>query len=220
LALVTAVLVAPRDARAQQNPDYQSWTALLGTANLDSALPGVRLWFDGHTRRGDAGNVFIFRPGVGYAITPWMSVWAGYAWIPVTSDATGDRFDEQRIWQQLILSNRWLDGRVSAQSRTRVEQRFQEGTSDLGHRVRQFVRADYRFENMPLGLVVWDELFWQLNDAGVFAAGFDQNRIFVGPALHAWDGFRVEFGYLNIVLERADQTLVHHALAINFFVAL
>ena len=220
LAVSFSVLATPQTAEAQQDPDYQIWVALLGGAKLDNVFEGARLWFDAHTRRGSGGTVFIVRPGLGYQITPWMSAWVGYGWIPVTVDLADQKFDEHRIWQQLIFTGGIMDKQLNFMARTRVEQRFAEGSDDLGHRVRQFVRADWRFKDSPFWLVFWDELFWQLNDTDVYASGFDQNRIFVGPAMKAWDGFRVEVGYLNVVLERGDEMRMQHAAAINFFVTL
>lgn len=213
-------LSAPRSASAQDTSDYQTWSAVLGGANLDHIAPGARFWFDGHTRRGDLGNTVIVRPGLGYQLTPWASAWVGYAWIPVFADESGARVDEQRAWQQVILTHAWMGGQLKAQSRTRLEQRFHETTSEVGHRARQFVRADYRFDGSRWGAVVWDELFWGLNATGFAPEGFDQNRIFVGPALHTFDAMRVEFGYLNATLRRQDLWQVQHALALNFFVSL
>lgn len=220
--MLLAVLFSstPRAAHAQDVQDFQTWSALLGGAKLDNLTPGARLWFDGHVRRGDAGTVLLLRPGLGYQFASWGSAWVGYAWVPVFVDVVSSRIDEQRVWQQLVLSGSWLNGQLKAQSRTRLEQRFSELSDTVGHRVRQFVRADYRFEKTVFAAVVWDELFWGLNDAGFAASGFDQNRVFVGPAIHAMDGLRLEAGYLNVVLHRQNRWQMQHVLALNFFVSL
>ena len=212
------VLILPTRARAQDDHDFQTWTAFLGAGKV-GADSRLRSWFDGHVRRGDAGTVVIVRPALGYQMMPWLSVWAGYAWVPVFPDA-GDRVDEHRAWQQAILTHTALGGAVHLQSRTRFEQRFVDDF-DTGFRVRQFVRADYRFGPKPRwGLVAWDELFIGLNDPDFAPQGFDQNRVFLGPAFFAHERLRVEFGYLWAVLDRDPLTLHQHALAINFFVKL
>lgn len=147
-----------------------------------------------------------------------MSVWAGYAWVPVIADGPGRRVDEHRVWQQVILTSSWLNGTLKAQSRTRFEQRFHDASSDYGLRLRQFLRLDYRFgRTSDWGVVVWDELFWGLNDPGFAPEGYDQNRLFVGPAFFAGNHLRVEAGYLWANLNRGTQGQNQHVLALNFF---
>lgn len=220
-ALAAAItLTAPMIASAQDAQDFQTWSALLGSAKVDGLWPGARLWFDGHARRGGPNTIVIVRPALGQQLTDWASVWLGYAWVPNFTDDPFERIDEQRIWQQVILTGSLLDGRLHGQLRTRLEQRFHETTPEIGHRIRQFARVDYRFDDSPWGVVVWDELFWGLNDPGFAPQGFDQNRVFVGPMFRAVDGLRLEFGYLNAQLTRSGQFLLQHALALNFFVAL
>lgn len=202
--------------QAQSTSDFQTWSAVMGSARLSPQVKDLKLWFDGHVRRGDPGTTLLIRPGMGYSLTPWMAVWAGYAWIPTFSDVEDtDRVDEHRLWQQLVLSGGWADNVVKAQSRTRLEQRWNSAADDTALRLRQLLRTSYQL-NPKWGIVVWDELFWGLGDTDFTASGFDQNRLFIGPAVNSSKDLRIEFGYLWAALERQDRTLHQHVLALNF----
>lgn len=222
LATVAAVSLCPSPARAEDDAkkEFQAWSAVVGTMDLTRTTPAPSLWLDVHARRGDAGTVGIVRPGVGATLSKFASVWGGYAWIPVHSDATDARTDEHRIWTQIIMQhkNRF---RLALQSRTRFEHRFSESGSDVGHRVRQFVRAGWEpSPRVPVGLVVWDELLLGLNNTAWGAPqGFDQNRVFAGVALPIPPWSRVEIGYLHVHVDRVRGDTAIHGVAINLFVA-
>ena len=219
VALMGLLSAAPSGSTAQETNDFQTWTALLGTGKVNEDSP-FRYWFDGHARRGDTGTTVIARPAIGVQPLPWLSLWAGYAYVPVFNEERDDRTDEHRAWQQIILSHKSFDDALGLQSRTRFEQRFLSGFDD-GLRLRQFFRADYTFASAPeLRLVLWDESFWGLNSPGFAPKGFDQNRVFAGPGFSLHPRLRLEVGYLWAVLDRQPKMLHQHALAINFFVSL
>ena len=215
-AFVCLFALAPPVA-AQTSPahEFANWNAVLTSASL-TPTPGPTLWFDLHARRGEAGTVFLVRPGAGFQFTPWLSAWAGYAWIPTLDDASDARTDEHRLWQQLILTPALAPG-LGLQSRTRLEQRLGEGRA-MGHRIRQFVRVDYRPESLPVGLVAWDELFLGVAGDDWGPKGYDQNRLFLGVALPVSPAVRLEGGYLLVHLDRAQDRFVH-ALAVNLFLS-
>lgn len=214
LAVLFATLLAPITARAGEP---QIWNALLASGRF-APEGGVGGWLDLHARRRGGSTVVIVRPGLGYTFGPALSVYAGYAWIPTIVDG-GDDTHEHRIWEQAIWG-RALSPCVKVQGRLRLEQRFGEG-DDVGHRVRGFVRGQWRPSRaLPLDLVGWDEAFVQLNDTDWGPrAGFDQNRLFIGVGADAaLRGVRVEVGYLGVYLHAADR--VDHAVAVNVFVGL
>jgi len=222
LALVCLVMLwvaCTRDASAQTEQDFAIWAALFFTAQVYADSPSPTFWLDAHARRGDVGTVHILRPGAGFAFAPWGSLWLGYAWVPEWIDATGERRDEQRIWEQLILDYRSSLG-LYFQSRSRFEQRFLKGASGTAHRFRQFVRLNYRPRKaVPVGIVFLDEVFLGIQGATWAKQGFDQNRVFLGLAIYAFEKlFRVEVGYLNVYLSR-QQNRLDHVLSINFFVS-
>lgn len=203
-------------AAAQPVDEFQIWNAFLSTARPWEEPHAPRLWLDVHGRRGDAGSVFIVRPALGLQLDPLVSLWAGYAWVPVLDDASGERFDEQRAWQQVILTHRFPSG-WAIQSRTRFELRFGEGSDETGSRAREFVRVAWRRDDWPVGFVAWDELFVGLNEVDWGAPrGYDQNRVFVGVSWPLSEAMRFETGYLLVHLNREVDTLAH-VLAVNLF---
>jgi hypothetical protein len=219
LCAVTFVMASAREADAQTDKDFAIWTALFATGQVFADEPSPVFWLDAHARRGDKGTVGLFRPGIGYAFAPWVSLWVGYAWIPEWFDATGQRTDEHRVWEQLIFDYHGKQG-VWFQSRTRFEQRFSNVGSGTAHRVREMVRLNYRpKESVPVGIAFLDELFVGMEGASWAKEGFDQNRAFLGLAIYAFGKlFRTEVGYLNVYLSRKSNQMTH-VLALTFFVS-
>lgn len=202
-------------AQARPDParDFAVWAGVISTVDLGREAPSASLWLDTHLRRGDAGTLFILRPAVGLRATSWLTLHAGYAWIPFFDDANATRRDEHRIWQQAIVAGDVGRG-VSLQSRTRNEQRFGPGDG-VGHRLRQFVRLGWT--RGAVGVVVWDELFLGFNTTEWGAQrGYDQNRLFVGASIAIGASSRLEVGYLAVHLNRERDEWVH-ALALNLF---
>ncbi|MEO0323003.1 MAG: DUF2490 domain-containing protein [Myxococcota bacterium] len=212
-------LGSPSSVQAQTRREYQQWTAAAGTARPLENAPKVRLWLDLHARRGAGQTVGIVRPGVGYDVASWLTLWLGYAWVPVFRDA-GNDLREQRLWQQATLHHRVAGW--SLQSRTRFEQRFSDGGDDVGFRVREFVRVNWQpSETSAVGLAFWDEIFLGIGetDWGT-VGGYDQNRVFLGPFLPIPRVGRFEFGYLLAHLRRPGGNVMQHVLAATLFVSL
>jgi hypothetical protein len=218
VACIAALALVPQRACAQTDEEFGIWAGLFVTGQVRAKAPSLTSWFDAQGRREANGSTVILRPGIGYQIRPWMSVWLGYAWVSVFDDATGTRAHENRIWEQLTLDYRNIPGFLF-QSRTRFEQRFAYG--DIGHRYRQVARFNYQPKSsFPLGVVLWDEVFIGMGGSVRWTDGFDQNRLFVGPAVFAFDGmFRAEVGYQFVYLSREVNRSVH-LLVINLFVSL
>lgn len=218
IALALCLLAAVQaPAYAQTEGEFQQWIGALGSMRGSPAAPRVAGWLDLHARRGNGRTVFIVRPGVGYDVLPWLSLWAGYAWIPTVNNDADDGH-EHRAWQQVTLHHRF-DWGLSLQSRTRFEQRFSNLGDDVGFRLREFVRVNWHPEpTAPLGIASWNELFVGLNDTDWTApAGLDQNRTFIGPFLPIPNVGRLEIGYLLAYLRRPGGDRVVHALAMNLF---
>ena len=205
-------------ALADTDHDQQVWTAFLSNAKPQGDSSGLRLWLDLHLRRADTGTVHIARPGLGWQLSNKLSLWAGYAWIPVVPDS-GSTVHENRFWQQLIVKHNV--GNWSLQSRTRFEQRLSGAGDDIGFRVREFVRASWRANpKNTYGLALWNEVFVGLNEPDWGAPqGLDQNRFFAGPYHKVGDKMRLELGYLLLFVDRDNDTL-GHVLATNLFISL
>lgn len=195
-----------------------AWTAVLLQKSLSEGDSGPRLWLDLHDRRGETGTVQIVRPGVGWQFNPQASVWLGYAWIPTWPDE-GDATFEHRIWEQAFLSKKLGDS-WSFTLRPRLEQRLRFDQDGMGHRLRVMGRAAYHLGG-PVSVVVWDEAFIQFNtNDWITAKGFDQNRLFIGPALTGFEGMRVEVGYFNQLVPRPDLLTLNHTVMVNLFLNL
>jgi len=206
-------------AAADVDHDGQIWTAVLSSGNPGADSSKLRVWFDAHLRRSSGGIVHIARPAVGWSFSPSLSVWAGYAWVPVIPDEAAT-VHEHRAWQQIIFKRNV--GSLSLQSRTRFESRFSGAGDDVGFRVREFVRASWqKHPSSRRGFVVWDEVFIGLNEPDWGARkGFDQNRLFVGPFFKVGKRMRLEMGYLFLFAERGDTDTVGHVFATNLFLSL
>ena len=211
-----------RTANAETRTETQYWTAAFLTARLTgekAADPGVSAWFDLHGRFGEDRTTLLVRPGLGYRFSGLVSAWAGYAWVPTWID-DAPAIQEHRVWEQGIVQG--TEGILRYQIRPRFEQRFRQGQDDVGLRFRLFLRSNLRVTGeLPLDVAIWDEAFFGLNEtAWGQVSGFDQNRIFVGPA-YTFGPARVEAGYLNVVVRRLDGSwLIQHNPLVAVVVAL
>lgn len=179
---------------------------------------GFQLWLDLHQRAWGPSFQAIVRPGLGYDVGHGISLWAGYAFIPSLTAGTPDsqRF-EHRIWEQIILNTKVKT--VALQGRGRLEQRFRQDADGVGSRLRLFGRAGFFFgAKSDWGWAVWDEVMFSLNTTALWNAGFDQNRAFTGPFFQSSRGVRIEFGYLNLLVNRKDTGLhASHIAMVNLF---
>lgn len=191
----TAVLLSTAvagPARADET-DTQQWTLVTMDADLSKRWRG---YFEIQPRiGGDISKLdrLILRPAIGYRITPKLSLWQGYGWMPLFEP---EFKEEHRPYQQVLYEDRL--GRTSLISRTRLEERFIEGAASAAVRLRSMIRffhpisADQRW-----AAVVSDELFWNLSStSGGPVAGYDQNRLFLGVSRQVNPKLRVETGYL------------------------
>lgn len=209
---------------AQTVDDAGLWFAAFSNGQFESLGDDspVRWWFDAHYRLRDDVDGFnqsIIRPGLGYALNDNQVLWAGYAWVR-TSPVLGNDFDEHRFWQQWtatpsIDSWRFLH-------RSRFEQRWVETGDDVVLRWRQLARAQRILSDCPQwSLVLWDEVFFHLNDTDWGAeGGLDQNRAFVGLGFKRCQHVkgRTEIGYLNQFINRQGGIDgLNHILSINYF---
>ena len=211
LAMALGLLIG-RSVRAEEGV----WIGSFNQVALTDTKMGPRLWLDLHDRRGSTGTVHIVRPAVGWALGEHTTVWMGYAWVPTVFDEA-ETTNEHRVWQQAIVTGSPVEG-LSLSFRPRLEQRFLADEA-LGLRLRLFGRAGLRLGE-GWGLVVWDELFVQLNEPGWTAPqGIDQNRLFIGPMVQPTPGVRVEVGYLNQAVPRPEATVFNHIGAMNLYLS-
>lgn len=160
----------------------------------------------------------LFRLGVNRKFSDHGTVWLGYGNI-LTHRPVGGSVKEDRLWQQLTYNFK-LGEDVALQSRTRLEQRWQDNGDDVGHRIRQLVRVSKPFAAAKdLSAIGWAEVFWNFNKTDWGArSGFDQSRVFVGLGYAFTPILRGEIGYLNQRVNTATIDRQNHVFAttINF----
>ncbi|MEQ8764230.1 MAG: DUF2490 domain-containing protein [Planctomycetota bacterium] len=216
--LFSLVVPVQRNAVAQES-DVGAWFAFAGQGSLGEPDTRWRWWLDAHARffeESDGFETSILRPGAGYRVTDQVTTWLGYAWI--YNDTRNGSFDEHRIWQQLIWSDSYAWGTPFL--RSRLEQRFEERGSEVGWRLRQFVRWTRPIEaESRFNFRAWDEVFIDLNDtAWGQNFGFSQNRAFLGLGWNLDDTGRhtLEFGYLNQYIQRGRaRDSMNHILGVT-----
>lgn len=183
-----------------QKTDFQSWTFVSATANLDSH----KKWFaymEAQPRIGDDVSRLerlLIRPGLAYNLNDKVAVYLGYAWTPTFTNASYDEDfrNENRTWQQVLYKHD-LWG-LQWQHRLRQEQRFIEDTSGTSNRTRYLVRGSYSLTgDGAYGLTGYNELFVTENGTkNGPVGGFDRDRFFFGPYMKSGPG-RYEVGYLG-----------------------
>lgn len=221
--------------------DFQVWGNITALGNFGSLNPNnpdlkkFRWWMEGQGRFGNDATQFtqsLIRPGLGYAITDKIVVWAGYAWAPTAEPLTlntGHPFNEHRIWQQVTWADNFSFGRLSA--RSRFEQRFFDhnapisGDDDVAHRFRQLVKLAVPITPIDpnLTFIVQSELFIAMNtvgNPGFISRGYDQNRAFAGLGYKINQYATVELGYMNQFINRPNSArpdqMMHNFVA-NLF---
>ena len=218
--------------------DFATWGNITATGNFgfidpkNETLKKVKWWAEGQGRFADDSSKFsqaIVRPGVGYQLTPTVSIWVGYAWTPTTTPFVKNTYDEHRVWQQVIWSDKFSWGRLTA--RSRVEERFVPdhiGTSHLpgdpspansamAARYRQLIKASIPLSFAPgFSYIIQDEAFVSLIDTDwVPRRGFDQNRFFTGLGYAFTPQITGEVGYMNQYIIRRGANYMGHILSVN-----
>ncbi|HQS95493.1 MAG: hypothetical protein B7Y31_02025 [Novosphingobium sp. 16-62-11] len=198
--LAAASLLLSLPAFAAQE-DEQVWLAQFSTIEVgDKVLLFSDVQFrltDGADRLGQV----LLRPAVGYRITPSDTLFVGYAYVR-TEPLTGTPTDEHRMFQQALVRIAGKPGKVTVTGRTRLEQRWLEGRSDMGWRVRQMVRVDVP-TRAGVSAIAWAEPFVNL-DTTTWGqrAGFDQLRVFGGVGVPLARGIALEAGYSGQYVNR------------------
>jgi hypothetical protein len=182
-------------AEAQDVQDGQVWVQAVAIGQLSKAwrshLEFQPRFFDNGSELG----ITIARVAIGRQITPRVSLWGGYAWIPRSLGPT--TLYENRVWQQLLVALPPA-GAWSPSLRFRTEQRWLDQWNDTVHRVRLMVRAQRPWaEGSPWHVAVYDEAMVTLDTTTPGpASGYDRNRLFGGIGRRLSPTFTSEFGYL------------------------
>lgn len=193
LALAVPATAAP--ARAAQE-DTQLWTAV--QANVDLGGPVVLMadWQHRYTDKAARVGQDVVRASLGWKLDGATTLAQGYAYAR-TDPLTGPTTFEHRPFQQLTLRIAGKAKGPALTGRTRLEERFMEGSAGMALRLRQQLRG-----TVPLGrgltAIATAEAMVHLNSASWGAkAGLDQTRLFAGIGTGVAKGVTLEGGYLN-----------------------
>jgi hypothetical protein len=226
--MLSGLMLSGPAAASGTNPDqtdYGVWGNITATGNWgflnkeNPTLGKLKWWLEGQGRFGNHMSEFtqsLLRPGLGYQLTPTVSLWAGYAFAPTNPPYSRVSFDEQRVWQQVLYREKFDVGVF--QSRSRLEQRMapQLGT-DVEVRYRQLMKLAVPLSFAPgFSFIIQDEVFVILNTGDWFARnGIDNNRFFTGIGYAITKELTGEIGYMNHYIWRTGPNLMDHVLGIN-----
>ncbi len=224
LLLVLSLLLASicaSPASAQQQNEYETW---IGGFFQGPIAGDVLFTGDVHYRAFDSfePHWILVRPGISYRFTDTILGTIGYAYTPTWPTPGADVVHEHRIWQQFQLELKLGASDTKLVLRTRLEERLRSTGDDVGARLRQMARVAMPIDAEARFLfVVWDEVFFGLNDTDWGQhGGLDQNRFFVGPGFVVVPGtLRVEPGYMNQFIRGfGGPDRINHVFMINAFV--
>lgn len=153
----------------------------------------------------------------GYQFDPMNSLQLGYVYQYSQQPYAKKSTNENRIYEQYqnVLDFKEI-GKV--QNRTRFEQRWVTYSDEMGMRLRHQFKYTYPI-NKDWGFVAAEELFLNINTVGWGPkAGFDQNRIFIGPVYNIDDRQKIEFGYMNNYVNKdLKSDLNNNLMVINYY---
>jgi len=132
---------------------------------------------------------------VGYQVNPNVSFWLGYAheWLhPLNKSAYQEnRAYQDFVWNETTGDFKWI-------SRTRMEERVNATTGDVGYRPRQLLQVNYSLGFVEgLSAYVGDEVFFYVNKNKFGKKGFTENYIFSGLSYQASEHIGADLGYMG-----------------------
>lgn len=190
-AAMAALIASP----AMANADTQAW----GTVTIKAALPDDfkienELVFRTSDAKGfyELENNFMLGRKVGDGVT----VWLGYTFNPQYSHGTFTR-REHRFRQQVNFDSIATLGKVKVSGRVRLEERWREGISETGWRLRPQIKASMPLTG-KLKLSVASESFFNLNTNSFQTnGGLDRLRNSIAVSAPLNKVVSIEAGYLN-----------------------
>lgn len=200
-----------------------NWSSLTLSGSLGGLSPGLQRWrwvLVNQTRLRDDNpdawrlNEDQLYSQLGYAVNSYASVWIGYVhdWHHPLGKAV---YHESRPYQDLLFD--FPVAALKTRLRTRLEQRINHTTGDVGIRLRQLftLKLPLEFINPKLSLYLGDEVLGYLNANSFGPAGFSENRAMAGFSLQLTRQFGVDLGYLGQYIKKigGDVTLTHNVSA-------
>lgn len=224
IAGIIALLLFPVTGFAQKQIDNQNnaWYMYFGNHRITDRI-GVHTEYQ--WRRHNWGQTWqqsLARVGVDYYTKQGPQFTTGYGWIvsyPYGVQPIKYSFNENRIWQQMILKGK--AGRIDFNHRYRLEQRFLEqknfdsmslGWEHVDYKIKQ--RARYRLlVTVPLNNKEMTDKTWFMSLYDEVFLGFgknvemnimEQNRIAATIGYRFNKDFNIQAGYLNQFVQKGD----------------
>ncbi len=204
--LLALSLAAPIPAAFAAEEDTQLWAGAMAMVDVPRGNDGRPLvimadwqyrYADDASRLGQVTG----RVSLGIRVRPTLVLSQGYAYAGTRAPA-GATLREHRPFQQALFRIVGNGKGPTMIGRTRLEERFAEGSPDMGFRGRQMLRG-----TAPLGAgflaIGTAEVFVNLNSVRWGPhRGFDQSRVFAGVGVPLARGVWIEAGYMNQYVAR------------------
>ncbi|UVO54238.1 DUF2490 domain-containing protein [Sphingomonas sp. SUN039] len=193
--------------------DIQGWSTASLTGKIADGVLGSAEVVERFTNDASRLGQLEVRTQIGHPVSKNVTLWLGYVHV-VTYARTGrDGIEDQAVQQISWNMGKLLGGSLS--SRTRLEQRFQRGVTDVAVRFREQVKLVIPLKKKGLSTVLWVEPFVSLNRTSAARPGIDQVRSFAGLGFKLSKHADLEAGYLNQYLDRANGDFSNHALSVS-----
>ncbi len=207
--LAVLLTVSTLSASADTYIDEQTWVNVNAFFKLGETWKAYAEWQPRFFDYSQYNGVTLHRGALGRGIGSGLSLYGGYGfmtWNTRRDSKSPAKFQhEDRYFAMLLHSH--VTGNWKLTNRTRFEVRQFRRDDELGGRLRHLLRIQYRFGAGPWAIALWDEYFYNTNStrpsreshAPAAAAGFDQNRAFLGGAYVFGDEGQhlFETGYMN-----------------------
>lgn len=198
ILLAAASLLCMSGAASAAIEDEQLWIG--GSVNVD--LGGGFRFSEETTARFSDNSKGLYQIEnnflLGYKLNKVTTIWAGYTHDPQYNGGTFTRM-ERRARQQITFDNVTKIGTGSLSFRVRTEQRWRDGQTGTGWRVRPFVRYSLPIANKGKTTVQFGhESFINLSTAPFQTTnGYDRMRNNVSVRTPISKVVNLEVGYLN-----------------------
>ncbi|TRX00227.1 DUF2490 domain-containing protein [Candidatus Methylobacter oryzae] len=155
-----------------------------------------------------------FYAQMGYSVNSYTSVWLGYVhdWHHSLGKTA---YHESRPYQDLLFD--FPVARFKAKIRTRLEERVNQATGNVGIRLRQMatLQLPLVFIDPKLSLYAGDEVLCHLNANSFGATGFSENRAMAGFSFQFNRRLGMDLGYLGQTIQETggDIVLTHNVNA-------
>jgi hypothetical protein len=202
---------------------YGGWGSIILKGDLKSLSPKAEkihwLVMNQTRTRGEHTNDSKFTENllfgqIGYDVNKNLSVWLGYTheWGDPLNKPS---FRENRVYQDIVWKHDFGDYKLI--SRTRLDERFLESSSEKGYRPRQLINFS---QPLPFGsnlsAYIGDEILFYLNDSAFGKKGFSENRIFTGISKQITSEIKLDIGYLGQYINtKSGDNIFTHNLQLN-----